>query len=177
VPAFATAEDLATHIGKDLSAKETATASQALDHASEVIRGYTQQTLDLVTNDPLTLYSLGEPKLFIPQLPIVSVASVVENGTTLPTADYYVEKENGLLYKKYGFWYPFTWGDPGTVVITYTHGFATIPQDIKNVCEVLAGGMMTNPVGVSQESLGTYSATYKPDPLDRLNRYRRLVTA
>lgn len=62
--------------------------------------------------------------------PIVSVTSVVEDGVTMDTADYRINKPAGVLTKVPGTSH-FLWAD--ITVVTYVAGYATIPEVIKHV--------------------------------------------
>jgi hypothetical protein len=61
--------------------------------------------------------------------------------------------------------------------VTYTHGYATIPDDIRGVTLDLAARKMANPSGNRQEGIGSYSISYgdvaDDDPVfDPISRYR-----
>jgi len=171
--AFATVADLATFLQRDLSAVDTATASLLLDLASAAIRDYTGQTLSLVSNDVVTLDPPQGSRLFLPELPVASVASVVLNGTTLTvattanTSGYYVYPNEGYIQYGYGYGYGYrsgSWGGawgwaPRSVVVTYSHGYATIPDAVKQATLILAAGEMGEP---DSEDLLIESITQAP---------------
>jgi hypothetical protein len=170
--AFATAEDFATYIQKDLSAPETATASQALDIASEVIRGYTGQLIDAVANESVTIRPLrgNSGVLLLAQVPVTSVDSVTEDGTLLVTADDYAWSEAGIIWRVGAV----QWIDP--VVVVYDHGFTTIPADVKGVCLALTAAMFGGGgTGIESESLGLYQVSYAMEMLSRDGWVRRVL--
>jgi hypothetical protein len=59
------------------------------------------------------------------------------------------------------------WGGPkATVVVTYSHGYEVIPDDIKGVCLSAAARAFTspglvNPAGVESETIDGYAVTYR----------------
>jgi hypothetical protein len=168
VAGFATAEDFATHHPGDLSAAETATVTQALDMATGAIQSYTGQTLTLVTDDVVELYSTGETILLLPERPVVSITAVEEYGAVIAATGYRFTPK-GHLYR-IGHRWP-RWSDENNVVeVTYTHGYATIPQAVKLVCLNLAETLFTNPGRVQSESIGSYSVSYSVSSVDDVAR-------
>jgi hypothetical protein len=171
--AFATAEDLATYMQRDFIAAETATATQALDVASEIIRGYTGQQIDEVPDESVTLRAeIGNNGvLFLSQLPVTAVASVTEDGTLLTVTTDYEWSRAGILWRVGAV----NWIHP--VVVVYDHGYATVPHDIKGVALSLATRLFSGTT-VKSESVGMYQVTYAdPDgftPTEKaiLARYR-----
>lgn len=161
--ALATVEDVATAYkaagGPDpgeLSAADSATVAQALDIVSAQIKSYMGQNLELVTDEVVTLRYPGRwyfyPSRFLslPERPIVSVTTVVNDDTTI--TDYEIWDE-GNLWRESG------WGD--VVVVTYTHGYAEIPDDIRGVCISAVIRGFDNPEGYTNRAAETYSKTYE----------------
>lgn len=69
----------------------------------------------------------------------------------------------------------------GPVYVTYTHGYATVPADVRAIVLTLAGRVLTNPSDLRQESVGSVSVTYAAETIgaslapierDQLARYR-----
>lgn len=109
----------------------------------------------------------------LPQRPVVAVTTVVVDEVTLPTNEWYwdVTRQELLLEDH----------DAYAAVVTYTAGFAAVPNDIKAVALALATAEVTNPRNVAQERLADYSVTYRNQSDDLgltqrqqaiLNRYR-----
>lgn len=75
-------------------------------------------------------------ELILSRRPVVSIASVVEGGTTLQTSDYEVDASAGLLHRirdgNYG-----RWGS-GAITVTYTAGYAIVPDNLKTAARRLA---------------------------------------
>ncbi|MFJ9549080.1 hypothetical protein [Streptomyces erythrochromogenes] len=69
----------------------------------------------------------------------------------------------------------------GSAVVTYSHGYATVPADVRAIVLTLAGRVLTNPSDLRQESAGSVSVTYAAETIgaglapierDQLARYR-----
>lgn len=93
-----------------------------LDAALVRARNYVGQHVSpVIEDDVVTLDGPGGTDLFLPTGKIGSVASVVENGTTLDSADYVVSANvPRMLYRKNGCWTRQYAG----ITVTYTHGFS-----------------------------------------------------
>lgn len=163
---FATTADLEAFLQVSITTLEQiAAASRALTEASETIRNYTRQQIDLVVNDVVTLDSPGGSKVFLPELPVISVASVVEDAETLTVTDNYILGQYGILHRVSRRWAT----GIQIVTVTYTHGYSVIPDDIVAVCVRIASrayqaGLRASEAGgvpgVSSKSLGDYSVSY-----------------
>ena len=194
--AFATETELEAYTGTSI---DTARATILLDTATAAIQAYCNQTFTQSTTTAILPGNLTE-KLELPERPVTAVTTVVIGDTTITADTDYVwdgahtlyrgTKVNGVLsvngpdYLINGWG---DWGGPGAQVsVTYTHGFASIPGDIKGVCLALAARSLTSPDGVNSESVGSYSVSYSrsggavsllAEEKALLNRYRRRVFA
>jgi len=190
VVAFATPGDLATFVGRDFTAQDTATATLLLDIATAAVRDWTGQTLSAVTGDVVTLDPPTSGRLFLPELPVTAVASVVYAGTALTlgstsnTYGYYWYGDTGII-RVAGIFNTAAYA-PQSVVVTYSHGYATIPDAIKGVCLELAAELLTVAAqpGLRSEAIGNYKVEFDSAVRTvaeiaggRLDRYRRLVVA
>lgn len=162
---FATAEELAQYLALGVPT-DLARFQQHLRNASALIRGYCRQELSPVPNDVVTLQANGWNVLFLPEVPVTAVSTVVTGGVTL-TAPETRFTENGQLFRltasgSTAFWTKET-------VITYTHGFAEFTpeyEEIKRVCiEVAARSITHNKDQTAQAMGGTImdSAGYSPE--------------
>jgi hypothetical protein len=182
---FATTDDVAALLQRDLTASELVWANRLLTQASDVVRRYTRQTLNFVQNEIAVLPGTWENSLAIPQRPVVAVNSVRFNGVTLPSATYVLKDDTLFLssgsyqpdfgpmnWGNYGLMGPAgsssgpnyagpSWQGPGSkVTVDYDHGFQTIPGDITNVTAGLVAMAIASPVGVNQEHVGGYHVVY-----------------
>lgn len=181
--AFASVPELGLLLGEDFDPARADLAAMALDQATAAIRSFTGQTISAVANDTVTLDGNGQPTFRLPEFPVTAVASVTVDGIALsyaPDAYDYMWTRSGVLTRRNAR----DWGtNPQSIVVTYSHGYAVIPDEIKAACLQLAARAMTNPLGMRSESIGSYSGTYgdtatATDPiLDALNTYRVPVLA
>lgn len=165
--AFATYQDLEDRLRVTFTAAEQVQATALLETATEVIKAAAGQTFDVVANDTVTLDGNGQTILVLPEAPVTAVASVTVDGTLLVHGTDYLWSPNGMLHRTAsGFWGTWhgTWGDlPQSIVVVYTHGYATIPADLQVLCVELAarGWATTLAAGVvRQETIGSFSRTY-----------------
>lgn len=164
---FAEVTDIEAFLQVDIAAgTQTDAAERALAEATAAIKNYCRQEIELVTDDEFTFdVPAGCEKLFLPELPVVSVASVVEDDETLVVDDDYKLGAHGILHRIDAKW------EEGIqiVTVTYTHGYSTIPQDIVDVCTRAASrayqlGLRAaeddGVPGVSSKQLGDFSVSY-----------------
>jgi len=195
--AFATETELEAYTGATIA---TDRATILLDMATGAIQAYTNQTMTFEAGDSITLPGNFGHLLTLPERPVTAVTSVTLGDTALVVDVDYVwdgkdglyrgTKVDGILSVNGPDWLVNGWGDwggPGAVVtIVYSHGFATIPNDIKGVCLALAARSLSSPDGVNSESVGSYSVSYSrtggavsllSEEKALLDRYRRKVFA
>jgi hypothetical protein len=147
----------------------------ALEAASAVVRTYTGQDFDYVGDDIITLDGTGMPHLLLPQLPVVSIGTIEEDGVELepvtPATDVAIER-HGVLYRTDTCrWY----AGLANYRITYSHGYTlpgdtgpapALPADVQLVCMNLAGRLaedVTTAGGqlVQARTIGSYSESYQ----------------
>ncbi len=188
---FASTAELATYLGRTFTAgAETTQAQQFLDLATAEIRRYTGQTISLVASDALTVDAPVSGPIFLPEVPVNSVASVTVNGTALVVANDVDFTSYGVLYRTAVPWSSGLTVDSAraAVVVTYSHGYATVPDDVKSVClsmtaERLQGRAGTtadsegNPVSVSQVRPNAGLHEFTDQERDVLDRYRLIAVA
>ncbi len=145
MPAFASPAELASYLQQDV---DTATAALLLDMAAGIIQAETRQTLSLVTNDTVSLAGLAAD-VFLPQSPVVSVGAVTAAYFAVPPVAYAVNLDysvrGGMLSWRRGGWWP------DTVNVTYTHGYAVIPSDVKAACVAIAAESYQLPGGLLEQ--------------------------
>ena len=149
-------------------AGETADVDRAeydLDAACDKIRDYLGQTIDLVAADVITLYGTDTRAMILPELPVASVTSIVQEADDIYPAetitDYRVD-DHGVLWRNHPEWWP-RWA---SYTVTYTHGYA--PADVPAILKVAAFklAMVEAGQGIRQESVAGYSVTYEsPDAI------------
>ncbi|MEW2034900.1 hypothetical protein AB0901_30915 [Streptomyces roseifaciens] len=144
-------------------------AALVLDTASAIVRAEARQRFTRGTTT-VALSPRGQV-VSLPQRPVVSVELVRASGRVLRPDEFRVWRDR--------MWLPL--GVIGPVVVTYTHGYATVPADVRAIVLTLAGRVLNNPSDLRQESVGSVSVTYAAEtigaslaPIERaqLARYR-----
>lgn len=79
----------------------------------------------------------AQPVLVLSRRPVTLISSVVENGETLDAADYEVSGDSGLL-RRLSSDVETCW-PACKIVVSYTAGWATVPEDLKLAAMKLAG--------------------------------------
>lgn len=163
---FCTVTDIEQFLQVDIhsDAVKNASALQAIVFATAAIKNYCHQQIELVA-ETITLDCEGGYRIFLPELPVISVSSVIEDGDALVVSDDYKLGQYGILRRENDDW------DIGTqiIAVTYTHGYAAIPDDVVGVCARAASrayqaGLAAAAVGavpgVNSMTLGDFSVSY-----------------
>ena len=166
---FATVSDIEALLQVDIdTATKTTAAEAALSEATAAVRNYCKQHIEQVEDDEYTFdVASGMTKLFLPELPVTAVSSVVEDGTTL-TADDYKLGLYGILHRIGRPWK----SGVQIVTVTYTHGYAdghAKLQTAKSICTRAAArayqaglraAALSGVSGVQAQSIGDYQVQY-----------------
>lgn len=151
--AFATPTELAGFLQQDL---DTYSATQALDVASQAIRDHCGWSITQETGVVATLDGDCSRSLWLKTKLLTAVASVTEEGVAVAATTGFEWTDAGQLIRIGRSW---SWR-PRSIVVTYTHGYATVPDSVKGVCLSVAGRGYSNPDGIKQETVGAVSVTY-----------------
>lgn len=164
---------------------DTASATLAIEAATGWVQDATGQRIVAVTNDTASLLG-GSCDLWLPQRPVTAVGTVsttdrwgVSTARVLNT-DYTVVG-SALVWVPSGVW-------PPSVTVTYSHGFAVVPQALRGVCLAAAARVYGNPAMLRSETVGSVSWTaagsagdagpgLTGNELAQLGRYRVPVVA
>ena len=162
---FCTVDDVEDFLQIEISeAAAVAACERAIEEATEAIRNYTHQVISQVT-ETITIDGKGGWKIFLPQVPVTAVTSVIENDETLTGDDDFKLGQHGILYRLNHHWS----AGVQNVSVRYTHGYATIPEDIvgvatRSAARVYQAGLRSKEhngiAGVGGLTLGDYSVTY-----------------
>lgn len=178
--AFSTVDDLAIYLlrtsdaGNPFTSAEEDQAALLLDEATSTIQAELRQTIELVEDDAAVLVGNWGSTLVLPELPVVSIASVDIDGSVLAEDSGFTWDGSRTLYRGNwsllsGSWQPNTaesallyWGGPSAkVTVTYTHGWDPIPPVVAGVCRAMVARAMPNPGGgVVSETLGAHQVGY-----------------
>jgi len=149
---------------------QLASAEMAIDLVTEAIRNRTGQQIELVEDEEITLdVAPGtRTRVFLPQIPVIEVSAVVEDGVTLVAGTDYALGQNGILYRLNGYWQ----AGVQVLAVTYSHGYATLPDDVVGVAARAASRLFQAGLkaaasegvpGIQATSLGDYSVTYQQE--------------
>jgi hypothetical protein len=140
---------------------------RALREADAAIRNYTNQYLSFVEDDTVTIDGGGRV-IFLPQLPVTEVVSIEEDGEALTVTDDYIVGRYGVIHRVGRRWAT----GIQNIVVTYSHGYESIPQDITDIATRAASrayqaGLKAADTagvpGVQSKTLGDFSVTFAGD--------------
>lgn len=160
--ALASATDLQDYLQQTVDAN---TSALILDMATGVIQAYTRQQLEYVQNDTVDLTPM-EGRLVLPERPVVDVTAVaglstgdwtLVRDTIYPGPVYIHDWELDDILTSNVTWTPL-WKP--TVQVTYSHGFQSIPNDLKALCLSVAARLYANPTSIESEMIGQTSTRY-----------------
>lgn len=140
-----------------------ATATLYLQIASGMVRDFLQRDLTAVAGDVVLVDPIDGSYGLLPELPI-SAVSLVETfdgtvWTTMTPSTYTVSTRLGMIAGKPGT--GATWPtDPATWRVTYSHGFAEVPDSIVGVTLGVAARAYASEPGVDLERIGGYQVKY-----------------
>lgn len=156
---FITVQDLADHIGRDLSDDMTA-AYAAIESACDVCRDVSFQNFTAGTAT-LAIDGTGTDVLLLAERPVGTVTAVTINGVAEPN---FVYDEHGFLFR--GTAGPLlgrpVWPDGRrNIMVTYEYGYDLIdvPSTVRQVALDLAARRIIQGVA-SSENVGDASITY-----------------
>jgi hypothetical protein len=156
----------------DLPRLDPEDASEAAVDASGLVRGYTGWHIAPTITETLLMQGQGGAYLSLPTLFVTAVSAVTIDGVAATMPGDVTWGANGRLYWGGALW-PTSFG---SVTVTFTHGYAVVPADVRAVTKAVARRMVANPSLARQEAVAGYSATYDGVLLGeeryRLARYR-----
>lgn len=156
-------------------------ALRAIEGATVAIQDWTYQQLIYVANDVVTLDPVGGTSMLLPEVPVVAVGSVVESGVALVMTADYTWTADGILRRRWPQQSSRVWpltgvrefpNEPQSLVVTYSHGYQTIPGILREVCirsasrayqAGLRSAAQRGMIGVQAEQLPDYQVVYQRD--------------
>lgn len=159
---FITEDDLSAYIGRDVTEDDMATI--AVEAACTLLRNSAGQQLDLQEDEEVLVDGSGTDTILLPELPVVDVSEVSYVSVVPDTlieleaeTDYLVDRRNGALVRRSSTTF---WSEGrGKYKVTYSHGFETIPADLRALALTVAARLYEQGV-IKQETVGGYSATF-----------------
>jgi hypothetical protein len=177
---LATVAQLAAYLQQPLPLADPS-ATLMLTIASGMVRDYLQQTITAVVNEIVLLDPISGYYVLLPEMPVTNVALLETfDGTvwtTQPTTAYTVSRRMGMIaaVPGTGIIWPYA---PESWRVTYSHGFATIPDSLTGVALGVAARTYATPAGAESERIGGYQVKYQMqadgfNPLEKaaMNRY------
>jgi hypothetical protein len=167
------------------------TAGTALDpyeYASDVVRGYCHRQFDFVANETVLLDPRPDRTAQLPQAPVTAITSVQAYMPGPPTGAWawqtltfpgqYGWRDRGLMWDASRIIPPLdptlqtsldwpipTWPWlPGSLKVTYSHGFTAIPPEIQAIVQRLAAQIASNPSFLQSRRVGENSYVYGTFP-------------
>lgn len=114
-----------------------------IDQYSAAIVGWCGRPFALETVRETLFERVRTNGLMLARWPVVSVASVTANGTTLDPADYLADTQTGILYRRSATFCGHFW-PAGEAVVTYVSGYnlpgvaeRTLPHDVERAAIML----------------------------------------
>lgn len=154
---LATVAELALFMNATIAAgTDTDRATLALQIASANVRAAAGGDVSAVAGFAETqdLVDAGGV-LILRHFPVSAIASVTVDGVALASTAYQWTSSGVITHLAGG------WGAGAhRVVVTYSYGYATVPDDVKGVTLANAKRIYQGLEGVDSESLGSYSVNY-----------------
>lgn len=145
---LATVADLQDRLGRALDATETTRAGALLEGASARVRTYTGQQFEQSTTTNRLRVRNGSIRLS--QRPVTAVTTVKDTDGNVLTHTWHAGDRLDVADQLTGVW----------LDVTYTHGYATIPDDIVEVvCQMVLRtfGLPSESAGITQQAAGSFS--------------------
>lgn len=155
-----TLTELASYLQRDL---DTASATLARAAAQSIVRGYCKQ--ELTDADYTAVILPIEPVdwswgVYLPERPVTAVTSVAVNGTVyVEGTDYAWDGYSDLIRLRYRVFSTDAFQVEPHAVVSYSAGFATVPETVKAVALAVASRQYDNPTGNRSVQLDDYAAT------------------
>ena len=163
---FCEVRDVQNLLQMTVPSEKMLSVERAIAEATAAIQNYTNQVLTYVEDDSIMLDSLGGNKLYLPQLPVISVSSVSVDELPLVTTGDYKLGQYGILYRVWNHWTP----GIQNITVVYTHGYAVMPDDIVSICaraaaRIYQAGLSTASIdgnaAIASIGLGDYNVSYQ----------------
>lgn len=170
---LATPQDLATYMQTATQAEadagspnvlDTAVATQALEAASGLVRNAAGWSITEETATK-TVFSWGP--VFLPSLHVTDVAVSFAETPLVDGFGFTFNPETGVVHlNPYLRPVVLPWNGAAGVVVTYTHGWPSVPDSVRSVCLELAAGILGNPSGAASVTYGNVTETYRRGDVD-----------
>lgn len=150
---YATPDELASYLQQDL---DLSSATLALQAASQLF-STRANTMFAATSVTYQTPGLGYRELWLPFRPVTAISAirVINDAGTATITDY--RRIKNVLYRLAGFGTPGAY-PPDLLEVDLTHGYTTVPDDVKGAVLETAGAAYVSPdVTAKSESIDDYS--------------------
>jgi hypothetical protein len=156
----------------DLEDFRSSDPDSILRQAQGAIRRYCGWHIAPEVTDTITLDGNGTRVLALPSGYVTDVEAITNEGTALTTEDF-DWSESGYVHHRTGWWTD----RPRQVVVTLTHGYPDIPDELIGVASSLASRRASSPAGYKRETTGPFSVEhggreFLRDELDVLDKFK-----
>lgn len=124
--------------------------------AQAAIRRYCGWHVAPEVTETLTLDGQGGRHLWLPSLHVNAITSVTNEGVDLDLIDGLGWSASGYLERRGGCWSR----RPRQIVVTLSHGFIDIPEDLVEVAVSIASRAASSPSGAVDEGTGPFRAKW-----------------
>lgn len=166
--AFATTADLATLLDRAFTTSETLQVDRIMEAATAFIRDEVGAHIaPRLTSTVTVTVPQHEQWIDLPQRPVVSVDTVAVNGSPVDSARWALV--DGALYFEAPGW---SSRRHSNVTVTFSHGFVSAPEDVRDHCLVIAAQMLAEiEASGSPSSAGIQSRSESIDDHDESVSY------
>lgn len=179
---FISTADLSDFIGGNA---DNTKGTIVVDSACDICRTVAEQTFTPASGT-ITMDGSGTEIQSLPEYPVGTVSYVAQNGTALGAGGYVLDVQTGSLVRVPDDQGYTTANTPvwklgrQNVQVAYSHGWAPadFPSDVRMVALSVAKRLYEQPQGgVSSESLGARSVSYREKPSTDLTDYEARILA
>lgn len=150
-PYLAAPSDLAERLGLTGT---TPPVLLALRRVSDRFRGEVGHPVHLVTDDEYWASGDGSASLHLPAAPVIGTPTITLDGT--PVTGFQVGRRAGLIRRTTG-----CWPDGlDNILVTYTHGYPSIPGDIQDAVLDVAEAACNLQAGIESVTTGGESVKF-----------------
>lgn len=136
----------------ELATSLTATEAERLEQAESLVRGFCGWHIaPSRTSQTYSVRTWGERQIFLPSMQVTAITSITEAGESLTTDDYRWSAPSGVIHRAG------RWARDELVIVTYTHGYSTVPPAVTAVVQAVAQRAVSNPGSMLQEQAGPFA--------------------
>lgn len=153
---FATPAELSAYT-KGLISPTDERSQPLLDGATRAIRNYCGWNIAPAEDLTVTLDGGGKA-LYLPSLKVNSIASIKLTDEAQPLTSFEWSRRTGnVRFTDHARCFPDTWGG---IEVAFNSGYATVPEDLKQIVLQVSSLAMSSPTGATREQAGQVSMAW-----------------